>query len=354
MRTISFGLVLGLFVSLAATTDAGADPESGEKDTLFKQLDQDGNGILQSDEIEAAQKKAFGRLLRVGDKDQNGELTHQEYQAALAPEQPADSLPDDDAGPRRGRGGFDAERLFRRADKDGDGKLTLEELPEKLQPRLRPVFERLGRDALTKEDFENLKKRFTGGRPKAGGDGKSSAPGTGRKPGETTGGKPGGKNGRRPGAGAMDAEGPAHIVRLLDSDQDGRLSRDELAELSNKFDHFDQDGNGQLDAREITHIFGSSRGPQRIEAMRDAPRRGSPAQTRKKGDGPGKGRNPQAVFDRFDADQDGFISKDEAPERMQQHFDRIDQDGDGKASPDELKQAMARRRAGGPGKPKAD
>ncbi len=364
MRTISFGFVLGLFASVAATISSGAEPgprgrNSGEKGTVFKQLDKDGNGILQSDEIDAAQQKAFTRLLRVGDKNRDGQLTREEYQTALAPEEPADSLPGDDAGPKRGRGGFDAERLFRRADKDGDGKLTLEELPEKLQQRLRPVYERLGRDALTKEDFKNLKQRFGGGRPQAAGDGKAFRPGNGRKPGEKAGGKSGEKNGRRPaadarGADAMGTDGPARIVRLLDSDHDGRLSRDELAELSNKFDQFDKDGNGQLDAGEIAHVFGNARGPQRFEAMRDAPRRGGPAQTRKKGDGPGKGRNPQAIFDRFDADQDGFISKDEAPERMQQHFDRIDRDGDGKASPDELKQAMARRRAGGRPQPKTD
>ncbi len=354
MRTIPRGLALGLIVSLAATANAGADPETGSKDTIFKQLDRDGNGVLQSDEIEPAQQKAFARLLRVGDKNQDGELTHEEYQSALAPEQPAEFLPGDNAGPQRGRGGFDAERLFRRADKDGDGKLTLEELPEQLQPRLRPVYERLGRDALTKEDFENLRKRFAGGRPPGGGDGKAFAPGAGRKPGEKAGGKEGRRYGRRPGADGMAADGPARIVHLLDSDQDGRLSRDELAELSNKFDHFDTDGNGQLDAHELARIFGNSQRPQRFEAMRDAPRRGGPSQTRKKGNRPGQGRDPQALFDRFDNDQDGFISKDEAPERMKEHFGRIDQDGDGKASLDELKQAIARRRAGGPKKPKSD
>jgi hypothetical protein len=54
--------------------------------------------------------------------------------------------------------------------------------------------------------------------------------------------------------------------------------------------------------------------------------------------------SPEQIFGFLDANQDGFIAKDEARGPLEQHFDRVDADKDGKVSMDELKTAMAAMR----------
>ncbi len=56
----------------------------------------------------------------------------------------------------------------------------------------------------------------------------------------------------------------------------------------------------------------------------------------------GGGRNFDPM--QFDKDEDGKISKEEAPERMQQFFDRIDSNGDGFADAEEFKAMREARR----------
>ncbi len=48
------------------------------------------------------------------------------------------------------------------------------------------------------------------------------------------------------------------------------------------------------------------------------------------------------IFQRFDADNSGTISKDEFP-GQDDRFDKIDANGDGELSPEELKEASVKR-----------
>lgn len=60
---------------------------------------------------------------------------------------------------------------------------------------------------------------------------------------------------------------------------------------------------------------------------------------------------PGALFDRWDVNQDGKLSRDELPEPMRRHFDRIDADKDGFVSRAEHETSLANRAKGGaPGK----
>ena len=68
------------------------------------------------------------------------------------------------------------------------------------------------------------------------------------------------------------------------------------------------------------------------------------------------GRGPGAMVDRmmtWDANEDGVITRDEAPERMRDRFDRIDANGDGMLERDELENmpppSRGRGGQGGPG-----
>lgn len=57
----------------------------------------------------------------------------------------------------------------------------------------------------------------------------------------------------------------------------------------------------------------------------------------------------QAMLDRFDANEDGKLSKDEVPERMQQMFDEWDKNKDGALDKKELGEIRRRRASGGGG-----
>ncbi|MCA9264435.1 MAG: HlyD family efflux transporter periplasmic adaptor subunit [Planctomycetales bacterium] len=88
------------------------------------------------------------------------------------------------------------------------------------------------------------------------------------------------------------------------------------------------------------------------------PGRGGPGNGGPGGGGPGNGgpggggRGPSFDLMQFDSDGDGRVSKDEAPERMQNFFDRMDPNGDGfidQAEVDEMRSRFGGGR-GGPGR----
>lgn len=105
------------------------------------------------------------------------------------------------------------------------------------------------------------------------------------------------------------------LSRLLeyDLDGDGKLAKSELPEpMQARFERIDQNGDGFIDES-------------------DRPTGGGPG-------GPG-GRGPGAFAERLkqlDADGDGRLSREEAPERMQRFFDRMDRNQDGYVDEDEV------------------
>lgn len=154
---VSVLTTLGLFlVELpveAQSDDADRPGKSFATDAdnhLFSQLDKNGDNVLSSDEMSNAQRRFFDRLVRVGDADDDGKLSKSEYLSALKPPAPVASL---GQPANRGRGRFDPAQTFRRLDSDGDGKLKLDELPQFLQTRFKPLFDRAGTEELTLEQY---------------------------------------------------------------------------------------------------------------------------------------------------------------------------------------------------------
>ena len=104
-------------------------------------------------------------------------------------------------------------------------------------------------------------------------------------------------------------------MQALDTDKDGELSAAEIANAPAALKTLDKDGDGKLSPEEL-------RPPK-----------------------PG----PEAFAQRLmnqDKDGDGKVSKEELPERMQRMFDRADANGDGfidKAEADKLAEQMGKR-----------
>jgi len=109
------------------------------------------------------------------------------------------------------------------------------------------------------------------------------------------------------------------ILLALDPDQDGVISAAEIEGATAALKALDKDGDGQLSSEEW----------RRPAGMAD--------------------RDPAARAAEFvkrtmqsDADGDGKLSQDEAPERMKRSFDRLDADGDGFISQAEIEEMVKR------------
>ena len=152
-------------------------------------------------------------------------------------------------------------------------------------------------------------------------------------------GGPGGPGGERgPGGPGVD---PGRMMRwlpvmkALDADQDGVISKAEISNAAVALATLDKNGDGELDADELRPDFSAMRGGRGGEGGRHG-RRGE--------SGGGSNEFMKRMMSR-DANDDGKLSKDEAPQRMVVPFDRIDSNGDGFIDEAELKE-MASRRGG--------
>ena len=294
----------------------------------FKQFDKNNDGKLTKDELPEPLRNRIGQVFeRLG----KTELTEEEWVQAAGRFM----------GQAGGPGGQRPEpgALFKQLDANGDGKLTKDEMPAEMRERLAPLFERLGKTEITQDEFARGAERLRGlgeGRPgqspegrrpegdrgpesrRPNGDrrteGERASEGRGlegdrgpegRRPEERRpegdrgpeGRRPEGDRGpdaRRPEARGPEGRGPdgdrrpdgprgPMIIRKLDKNDDGRLSKDELAKLVDLFDELDTNHDGQLDPFEL---IGGPMGPPRGDA-------GPAGDRRPQGDRASEGRRPE-------------------------------------------------------------
>ena len=360
----------------------GPRPEPG---ALFKRFDANSDGKLTKDEIPAEMRERLAPVFERLGKEEIGQDEFVQFMERMR-----------DAAGRPGQGFGNPEELFGRLDTNSDGKITIDEVPERMRPLAEGVFRRAGKErdgSLTKEEFvKNLQppmpregeRRPEGAAPRDGerrpeGDRPRDAerrpdgeqPRTGERRPDAAPSRDGAprdgaprENGRRPdGARPRDGERPGEMrgdgrgpqfMRLLDTNRDGRISKEELQKAGEIFDELDRNHDGQLDPAEL--LGGPAGGPdgRTREGNRDAAPRTEGARReserpagRPEGDAPGRDRRPDApaergaFFQRLDRDGDGKISKDEAPEMMKDRFSMIDTNGDGFISQDELRTAAS-------------
>ena len=307
----------------------------------FKQFDKNGDGKLTKDELPEPLRERIGQVFeRLG----KTELTQEEWVRAAGRFMGQAG----GAGGQRPEPGA----AFKRLDANGDGMLTKDELPADMRERLAPLFERLGKSELTQDEFiqggppggrpgQNPQgRRPEGGRPEGARPEGAAAPEGDRRPDQPraeSGRRPDGDRGpdarrpegerrpdgdrgpevrrpegdrregdrgpegdRRPEARGPEGRGPEGdrrpegphgplIIRKLDKNNDGRISKDELAKLVDLFDELDTNHDGQLDPPEL---IGGPIGPPREGGGPNGDRRPQ-GDRRPEGDRGAEGRRPE-------------------------------------------------------------
>ncbi len=132
--------------------------------------------------------------------------------------------------------------------------------------------------------------------------------------------RPGQRRGRGRGGRGAFGQGSEQALGELDTNEDGRISREEWTGEAAGFDRFDTDGDGFLTASEVQSSFG-------------------------RGGRGGRGQNPQARFGAMDSDSDGKLSRQEFPGPGQM-FDTMDTNSDDFVTLDEMQAVQGGRGVG--------
>ncbi len=332
---------------------------AGEPAAIFDALDADRSGTVTGSEVTDAQRGQFDRLLRRGDRNQDGQLTREEFLAGL--EEPAPVDIESQASNGRGmRGNMDPQRMIAFMDRNQDGFVSLEELPEIARPRLTPLFDAYMTNRMKVDDLVKLMTNIGGGKGAPTRPTPSAAPAPTSAPPANT-------------STANDGERSLAAARMffqrMDSNRDGLVTAAEAPERAQPLVRgilqrlglapeagvtLEQFASGMPSEMRagmqpgMTQGMQPGTGPKRPGLKPSAAPDGASRPTMPPGretPTPAAGEEGAGLmFRRLDGNNDGMLSRDEVGERMRGAFDRMDADSNGTLNPAEFISAFDRRK----------
>ena len=293
MRTVLLSFGLALFV---------ANTSFAQQTSMMSRLDINGDGKLTADEFPKPLAKLFGQL----DKDGDGAVTAAEMpggQGQAMQKKPAEPM---NATPQRMQDSANDpsnSEIFRIFDRDKDGKLSQNEIP----PKMREFQSVLDVNA----DGDISLAELNAARPKGNSD--SSKMKTEEK--------------------ALDDPKAKMLLKLLDKDKDGTLSREEVPErLRAGFQAIDRNYNSKIDPSELSLL---------LENYKDSM---SPSSVPNRS---GFGvRTSNQIFNDQDSDADGRLTKNEVSGQLSSSFKELDTNSDGKLDPREVENGLRAAKEG--------
>lgn len=379
---------------------AGGPPNPQMLERMFADRDANKDGKISASEIPEERRENFVRMVKAAGKDPEAGVTKEEMTEFF--NKMKNRRSDQEAGEELAQEERRREEQSKRDGErrpDGDRKPEGDRRPEERRPEARGGEGRDRRPDAPREgrpdgDRRPDERRSEGERRPEGNRGPD-----GNRPDE-----------RRPdGEGRPNRTQFPPVFAALDADHNGRVSADELETAGRHLKALDRNGDGALTPDELFGIPG--RGPQpmgdrRPDGDRPAPRDGEgrgprpdgargenprPEGERREGrpdgerrpggegrpegdrpaprDGEGRGPRPDGArgenprpeggpgpeeflrrLKEADADHNGKISREEAPERLKANFERLDTNGDGQLDEQEVRAMLGRMSGRGEGR----
>jgi len=255
-------------------------PQGGPAEFIerIKGFDQNNDGKITKDEMPERMQAMIERL----DTNKDGAIDNKELDAMKdriaqggqqQGQQQQGQRPQGQQGQRPQFNPADIIKRVKESDKNKDGKITKDEFPVQMQ-RMFPRIDTNQDGVIDREELAVMEKRMAerGGQRPQGQPGQrpDAQPGQrpqgqpGQRPDAQPGQRPQGQPGQRPDAQPGQGRGlpPLPVLQALDTNQDGEISSDEIANAVKALKSLDKDRNGKLTMEELMPARGQREGGQ--------------------------------------------------------------------------------------------
>lgn len=252
-----------------AATEGNRNRGRRDFQSFMSRLDRNGDKKISKDEIPEPLKKRLEPLFERLNKDEISLEEMKQFGRTMRDRKGGEQKK---GNPQRNVSEM-SDRIFQHLDSNKDGKLTLDEAPERGKRLIQRILSQSGKEkdaSLSKKEFTEAFAKFRPTRRPGGQSGdkdKQEMKRPGNRDPQT--------NRRRGDSAGQRFPVPA-FFKSLDTNNDAKLSKDELAKMKDQFEKLDQNGDGVLDLREMMGRRDQSRRPgQRGPQNRSRPKKES-------------------------------------------------------------------------------